>query len=140
MSRQGRVWLLFVIVAVGLALSWGQVGRNTQRAIEDRPVVLLRTEQPCRPRAAPCAAVAEDRALVLGPAGRGLAVKAVGWRIEDIARIEAVALADDGTEIPVALPVRDHEGWSVPMPPAAAALLRVRVEQAREATVADFPL
>ena len=61
MSRQGRYWIFFVIVAVGLALSWGQVGRKTRQALEIEPVLLLVTETPCTPMATPCAAVGRDR-------------------------------------------------------------------------------
>ena len=86
MTRLGRYWLFFVIVAVGLALSWGQVGRKAQRALDSSPVVYLHTETPCRPQLAPCAAVAGDRALVLGPAQNGLLVKQAGLRDDELRR------------------------------------------------------
>lgn len=140
MGRTARYWLAFAIVAVGLALSWGQVGRKTQRVLEQVPVVYLQTEQPCRPRRAPCAAFAEDRALVLGPGPHGLALKPAGWPLSDIARVETVELRADATESGTSVPVRDHDGWSIPSPQPDAAVLRVRVSESGDLTVADFPL
>lgn len=95
MSRQGSYWLFFVIVAVGLALSWGQVGRKTERVLKERSATYLVPEAVCAPRVHPCAEVAKDRALVLGPVENGLAVKYAGFEPSAIVRVEATYLSPD---------------------------------------------
>lgn len=140
MSRQASLWLFFVIVAVGLALSWGQIGRKTERAFDAEPVVLLVTETPCRPRSAPCAAVAGDRALVVGPDGAGLAFRQAGFDAARIVRVEVSALARDGSEISAMVAERIDGVWRLPEVGRGVAILRVRLVGNRETTVADFPL
>ena len=93
MSQLARYWIFFVIVAVGLVLSWGQVGVKTQRTLASLPPMnLLSTESPCRPSEAPCAATSMDRAVVLGPARQGLAVRQTGIDRGAIERAEAALL------------------------------------------------
>lgn len=75
MRRIDWIWIFFVIVAVGLVLSWGRTGQRLQ----NEPVVtgalsadrILEPESPCRPLEAPCAALGRDLALVLGPVAEG---------------------------------------------------------------------
>ena len=74
----GRYWIFFVIVAVGLVLSWGQVGRKTEHELRERPVDFLSVESGCDPMHAPCAAYAGERAMVLGPEQGGLLLKLAG--------------------------------------------------------------
>ncbi|MCG6965161.1 MAG: hypothetical protein LJE59_01470 [Chromatiaceae bacterium] len=140
MSRLGRYWLFFVIVAVGLALSWGQVGRKTDRVLRDEPVVYLVNEPDCRPLLAPCAALAGDRALVLGPAARGLAVRQTGFTADDIVSAEAIFLSLSGQEIARRPLHMDAAVWESGDIPKSAAMLRIRIRGARETSVADFPL
>jgi len=140
MSRLGRYWIFFVIVAVGLALSWGQVGRKTQRLLESEPVVFLVTERPCRPSVEPCAAVAGDRAVVLGPAQVGLRVKQTGISTADIVDVEAVFLALDGENTGFRSLTRRADAWSVSDVPALSQMLRIRIISNHDVTVAEFPL
>jgi hypothetical protein len=137
---QAKYWIFFVIVAVGLALSWGQIGRKAERALTSAPVVFLTTEQPCRPREAPCAALASDRALVLGPVAPGLGIRQTGLAVPAVSRVEAIALSADGSQIDSYLPALGDEVWRLPELPAEVAVLRVRVSADDEVTVADFPL
>lgn len=140
MSRTGRYWVFFVIVAVGLALSWSQVGRKTHRVLQDQQIVYLHTEPDCRPGAAPCAATAADRALVVGPAARGLLARRTGFDAMSLQGAEVAMLATDGSELaryPLPLNVAD---WILADIPPAARMLRFRVDAGREATVAEFPL
>lgn len=140
MSRLGSYWLLFVIVAVGLALSWGQVGRKTERVLQAEPVVYLVSERPCRPTVAPCAAMASDRALILGPVAQGLALKQTGLQRADLVSAEVLFLDVGDKEIGSrALPL-DAQGWLVGDVPAAARALRVRLTGRQEVTLAEFPL
>ena len=140
MSRLGRYWLFFVIVAVGLALSWGQVGRNTQRLFDERPVVYLSTEAGCDPRLAPCAATTGDRALVLGPAGSGLRIKQAGLRETAVTRAVVVFLDGAGGEIEQEALVRGSDDWRIPRLPARARVVRLQFVTGDEMTVADFPI
>jgi len=140
MSRLGRYWIFFVIVAVGLALSWGQVGRKTQRALETEPVVFLLTERPCEPGSAPCAAVADDRAVVLGPGPNGLRVKQTGVPIADIVEVEAGFVGAAGELTGSRILMRHADAWLVSDVPASSRVLRIRIIGSRDVTVAEFPL
>lgn len=140
MSRLGRYWIFFVIVAVGLALSWGQVGRKAQRVLESDPVVFLLTEPGCRPNLEPCAAMAGDRAVVLGPVQTGLQVKQTGISPADIADVQAAFLAADGEPVGARILTRQGDAWSVPDLPASVRILRIRVTSNHDVTVAEFPL
>ena len=140
MSRLGSYWLLFVIVAVGLALSWGQVGRKTERALQADPVVYLISETPCRPRSAPCAAAAGDRALVLGPAAQGLALKQTGLQPGDLLGAEVVFLDAAGSEVGRLSLRLDGQTWLLKAIPGEARAVRVRLTGRAEVSVAEFPL
>jgi hypothetical protein len=140
MSRLGRYWIFFVIVAVGLALSWGQVGRKTKRALETDPVVFLTTERPCKPYLAPCAAVADDRAVVLGPSPGGLRVKQTGVPIADIVEVEAGFLGAAGELTGSRILTRQAGAWLVSDVPAPSRVLRIRIIGSRDVTVAEFPM
>ena len=140
MSRLGRYWLIFVIVAVGLALSWGQVGRKTQRVLRDDPVIYLQTEKDCRPSSTPCAAVGQDRAVVLGPGEGGLLARTTGFDTGLIVDVEVIMLGLDGTALERRTLAPDAPAWSVGDLPAGTRLLRYRISANRETTVAEFPL
>jgi hypothetical protein len=140
MSRLGRYWIFFVIVAVGLALSWGQLGRKAQRVLEEQPVIYLATEPDCRARLVPCAAIAEDRALVLGPDNGGLRVRHTGLVLNAIVRTEVVFLAFDGRELEVRILPADPGSWRVGDIPEDARGLQVRVVGNNETTAAEFAL
>ena len=140
MSRVGRYWLFFVIVAVGLALSWGQVGRKTHRVLLDEPVVYLQTEKDCRPRTAPCAAVGRDRAVVLGPATAGLLARTTGLDETAITAVEVIMLGADGTTLESRVLVANVPAWRVADLPDGTRLLRYRISANKETTVAEFPL
>ncbi len=78
-----RVWIFFVIIAIGLALSWGRVGQNTREDMGEDDFLLLRTEPGCVLPRDTCAAYLSDVALVakaemLPDARIGLYFKAVG--------------------------------------------------------------
>ena len=140
MTRQASYWIFFVIVAVGLALSWGQIGRKTHRVFEAEPFVFLKTESSCRPRAMPCAAMAGDRAVLLGPVPGGLVVRQTGLDTAGITRVELIALSADGSELGSYLAALRGDTWLVPDVPSQTTVLRVRVVGNRDTSVADFPL
>jgi hypothetical protein len=141
MSRMGRYWLFFVIVAVGLALSWGQVGRKTQTVLEAQQVDYLSPEPNCFANQAPCAAVSEDHALVLGPAGQGFRLKQTGFEQQEIVSVEATAFSNGTEEESHMLAVGFlPNAWSIEMPVKAETVLRIRLATAERISVADFPL
>lgn len=139
-SRTGRYWIFFVIVATGLALSWTQVGRKAQHALSERAVVYLLIEDDCRPWQAPCAALADDRALVLGPAVSGLLLKATGIEHTAVIAVHAQLLAADGVELSTQQLVERAGGWQIPLPPHGAERLRITLETGVETSAAEFPL
>ncbi len=140
MSRQGRYWIFFVIVAVGLALSWAQVGRKARQALESEPVLLLVTEVPCTPMASPCAAIGRDRALVLGPDEQGLRIRLTGIPVSEIIRVEALFVGSDGRTSGPGNMLPDDGAWVVSEVPSESGMLRIRVVRSRDVTVAEFPL
>lgn len=140
MQGYARYWIFFVIVAVGLALSWGQVGRKTREVMAEQDVIYLQTETPCRPRHQPCAAVAADRALVLGPDGEGLRVRSAGFDAGQLLGLEYGFFGADAGDVISSGVGRSASDWHIAAPPAAATGLRVSVLSNGEKTVAEFPL
>lgn len=139
-TRIGRYWIFFVIVAVGLALSWGQVGNKTQRVLLEEPIMYLRAEADCRPRVEPCAALGSDRALVLGPADTGLIARKTGMDGNDVNGAEVIMLAADGTEVGRLTLLPGEADWRLADIPAATRAVRFRITGRGVTTVADFPL
>lgn len=139
-TRLGRYWLFFVIVAVGLALSWGQVGQKTHRVLQNAPVVYLQTERDCRPGVAPCTAIGGDRALVLGPAGRGLLARHTGFDASTLVAAEAISLDAEGRELARVNLLPAAREWPLADIPPNTHTLRYRIDANRETTVAEFPL
>lgn len=131
-------WLVFVIVAVGLALSWGQVGRKAERVMAETPVQMLQVESNCRPLRAPCAALGRDRALVLGPGSGGLVLRATGVT-QPVREIEALALSGDGDGTAL-VPLAKGDAWVLDRLPSEALALRVSLHLEDGITVAEFPL
>ena len=139
MSRLGKYWIFFIIVAVGLALSWGQVGRKAERVLGEDPVVYLAVEPGCAPARAPCAAIASDRALVLGPDTAGLLLRQTGFDADEIIRVEVQLLSPDGVVVSERQLDAKNGNWLIRDFGESDGLLRVRVVGNRDVTVADFP-
>jgi hypothetical protein len=131
-------WLIFVIVAVGLVLSWGQVGRKAARVMAETPVQMLQVEDGCRPAQAPCAALGLDRALVLGPGSGGLILRVTGVTAP-VRAIEVLALSARGDETAL-VPLAVGDAWVLDRLPPEPAMLRVSLELEDGVTVAEFPL
>jgi hypothetical protein len=131
-------WLIFVIVAVGLVLSWGMIGRKAERVMSETPVQMLRVEDGCRPVRAPCAALGLDRALVLGPGSGGLILRVTG--VTPPARaIEVLVQSARGDETAL-VPLAVGDAWVLDRLPPDVVMLRVSLHLEDGVTVAEFPL
>ena len=143
MNRTNRLWIFFVIVAVGLVLSWGQVGRVESQRVAPRDGVWLDTEVPCTPLEAPCAAYGGSLALVLGPDRPGrLRLKVVG---NDNPRIGGASVFTRGggrsDSLELAPDPAGPAQWTVDLPDISkAATAEFRVYLERPAVQAAFPL
>ncbi|MDJ0740320.1 MAG: hypothetical protein QNJ91_11415 [Gammaproteobacteria bacterium] len=140
MTRTGRYWLFFVIVAVGLALSWGQIGRKTERVLATQPVSYLQHEPGCDPWQAPCAAFGSDRAIVVGPGGDGLQVKTTGFTAGSVVAASGELLDADDRVVAEITFAPANPVWRLRVGDGEARRLRVRVRAVDQATVAEFPL
>lgn len=141
MLQGNRYLIFFVIVAVGLALSWGQIGRKTRDVLRDRNVEFLVLDGNCRPTVRPCAAYAAARALVLGPdAGGSFLLKAVG--INQGAAELSVKLLRNGVDVGAGQwRRRDDATWRIsPATEPGIQFMRVGLLAEGTAYVADFPV
>ena len=106
----------------------------------DDPVIYLQTEKDCRPNEAPCAALGQDRAVVLGPAKTGLLALTTGIDDAVIIQVEVIMLGAAGVALGRQTLAADAPAWHVGGLPAGTRLLRYRIKGSRETTVAEFPL
>lgn len=141
-----RLWIFFVIVAVGLALSWGKVGQNTEKEVSKDPFELLRVEPACDLRAEGCAAYGSELALVakaaaLSDDSLGMYFRLVGLDMAGISGFE-VALHRDGVSPQPLAVLRRQQDWQVVLtgPLSPPADLRVRFETAAGRYAAEYPL
>jgi hypothetical protein len=143
MNRSNRLWIFFVIVAVGLVLSWGQVGREESPRVATRDGAWLDTEVPCTPLEAPCAAYGSSVALVLGPERPGtLRLEAVG---DDNPRLGGASVFTRGggrsDSLELGLDPAGPAQWTLDLPDISkAATAEFRVYLERPAVQAAFPL
>lgn len=139
MQGLARYWIFFVIVAVGLVLSWGQVGRKTVQVLAEEEVRYLVAERPCRPRAAPCAASGSDVALVLGPDRSGFRLRSLGLPATAVDALRVEYIDDDGRVLETVSPGTAPPDWLL-ADVAGATAVRITVHMADRRLVADFPL
>jgi hypothetical protein len=140
LSRLGRYWLFFVIVAVGLVLSWGQVGRKTHQVLTEAPTTLLTTEANCRPGLAPCAAMGNSRAMVLGPAGNGLRVVTKGFDPASLLAARATWFDRANDVVGQSTLSTDATEWRIRSLPGDARRMRIEIDSNDGTVVAEFPL
>ena len=115
MGPWSRIWIFFVIVATGLVLSWGQVGKKTQQKLSLDPSEFLLTESDCHPLTTPCAATGQSAGIVLGPGADG------GLELESTshsAQIDEVTMIGSNGESPVQLRFERLTGsrWQIVLP------------------------
>ena len=139
MKRFNRYLMFYMILGIGLAIAWTQVGRRMQLA-PNVGMKVMSIDDRCEPETAPCAAYAENFALVLGPNdGRG-GLLLVGERLPGEARLDVMQLDIHSTQLPAPL-VRSMAGsrWLVE-PRREPGRLRVNLSAGDTQWVAEFPL
>ena len=146
MGNWNRVWLLFVVVAVGLILSWSQVAKKL--ALEaDAPIDLV-PDRPCEPWHSPCAAVHPRVAVVVGPAAQAfsrLMIKAVAIddRPPTTLGLRFLPHGDGpplGSYQAISGGTRDGQAeWQIEQPEGAA-MLEIRFEHQARGYRATLPL
>lgn len=141
-----RLWIFFVIVAVGLALSWGKVGQKTEQRISQDQFVLLRVESGCRLPVDSCAAYGSELALVAKAAwlaDKRLAVyfRLVGPEMAMVNQFEAELHVEGRMSQPQAV-LRRQEDWQVILsgPAPLGSGLRIRFETSSGRYAAEYPL
>ena len=140
MRGYGRYWIFFVIVAVGLTLSWGQVGRKTQRVLEGQRVVVLTPEADCSPLLRPCAATAADRAIVVGPVEGGLRVSQLGFDGEEVNDIDMTFRDAGGLVVGNAGLAAGEGPWVLTQVPESAVSIRLAVADNQGVSIAEMGL
>lgn len=138
MGNWNRLWIFFVIVAVGLVLSWGQIGQKAGQLSIDR---LLDTETPCRPQVVPCAAYGADVALVLGPGSETDLLLKTAARPPP--RALSAALLVGGHSLPQSVPIEKVSTgvWRLTLTTSnMTAGTQLRIELAEPLVSAVFPL
>ena len=152
MRRNDWIWIFFVIIAVGLVLSWGRTGQRLQTETAEVLDVdrMLDPESPCNPRHTPCAAFGRDLALVLGPVAGSTELLALRLVTDESAQtLESLRVdwQDQGTGFVPGQSlstrrVQDAE-WLVALPvdgASTAPSLWVRLEYVGLSYAARFPL
>lgn len=137
MGKANRYLLFYAILAVGLAFSWTQVGKRMQVKPE-LAISLLETEQDCRPRVHPCAAIGSELALVLGPSRGGF--KLVGQNLPEgvQAGVEQIDAAGQLLQAPTLL--RSAEDRWLIRDVAGQGRLRINLTLELQQWTAEFPL
>lgn len=126
-----RLWIFFVIVAIGLALSWGKVGQKTEQNLSQDRFELLRGEPNCRLPRDSCAAYGSDKALVAKAAWLSderleLYFKLVGLEMTAVDRLEARMHVDTQLSEQLAV-LRRQDDWQAVYSGRVPANGRVRV-------------
>lgn len=133
--------MFYAILAVGLAISWAQVGKRAQLK-PNANLHIMSIEEDCQPYRAPCGAYASEFGLVLGPdsgrANSGLRMQGVSLpdSIEfDVSQLDGGALE---MEKPLFMRLSDN-AWRVqPLPREGR--LRINVLHQGKQWMAEFPL
>lgn len=150
MQRWNRYLIFYVIVAVGLVLSWGQIGRKYAQLGPDGGVRLLRVEDDCTLERGSCAAYRENLGMVadLRRAVEGsllLRLRFVNPQALPLLGVKA-GIHSSGSREPISLTElfpNGDDSWQGRLPPfgqAGAYLLRVESILGGERSSTDFPL
>lgn len=142
MKVSNRYLVFYVLLALGLALSWNQVGRRAQ-LIPGAKLHVMSVDGECRPLQAPCAAYAQQFALVLGPDGlaaEGRRLRLLGEQLPADHGLRVQQFDHSVTELdaPRVVPRQPGSWWIEPVLPTGR--LRVSLLVGDEQWVAEYPL
>lgn len=139
MQRFNRYLVFFLILGVGLTIAWTQVGRRLQLA-PNTGLHLMSVDEGCRPQTSPCAAYAEQFALILGPGSKDGDFLLMGEKLPDDASLDAIQLDVHSRKLPAPLfQAVSGDAWLV-QPAAKPGRLRIRLRSGGRQWVAEFPL
>ena len=139
MKRFNRYLLFYLILGIGLAIAWTQVGRRMQLA-PNTGLRIMSLDDRCVPQEAPCAAYANNFALVLGPSKGGKDLLLIGDKLPADTRLDLVQLDTHSLELPSPLLRAMPNGHWLVEPAAAPGRLRVNLSSGGEQWIAEFPL
>lgn len=128
MKAFNRYLIFFIIVAVGLVFSWGQVGKRTGQAMDNLQAELLTPEAGCQPSNAPCAAFGKQQALVLGPHQNGFMLKYQST--SDVsAEVQAEYISKENAVTPEAVLITHlaKNSWLIAKPSGNYPAIRLRI-------------
>lgn len=137
MKISSRYLIFYVLLALGLALSWNQVGRRAQ-LIPGAKLHVMSVDGDCRPLESPCAAYAQQFALVLGPDGARLRLLGEKLPPGHELRIQQFDHSVTELESPHFAPEAPQAWWVEPVLPTGR--LRVSLLVGDEQWVAEYPL
>lgn len=144
--RWDRIWIFFVIIAIGLALSWGRVAQNTREDMDGDDFLLFRTEPNCVLPRDTCAAYLSDMALVakaamLADERLGLYFKLVGVEASGVDEFTVQLIREPEPPLTLAV-LRRPDDWQAIYAgkKIARAQVRVSFEHASIKYVADYSL
>ena len=137
MIRRNNYWIFFAILAVGLALSWAQVGKRAQLS-KNAKLSVMSLDEDCHPWRTPCAAYATNFALVLGVDSRG-GLRLLGEQLPDSIELKLMHFKG-AVELPVPDSRRiDARQWLI-VPSKKIGRLRVNLQLDDRQWIAEFPL
>lgn len=139
MIRFNRYLVFYVILAVGLAVAWTQVGRRAQLS-PSADLHIMDVEADCRVKVRPCAAYAGQFALVLGPSPSGQGLLLVGESLSSDAQVQVQQLDKHLRDLPPpAVQSAGEDRWVVNSSEQPGRL-RVTLSSGDDQWVAEFPL
>lgn len=140
MSRFNRYLLIYLILGIGLAIAWTQVGRRPQLA-PNTGLRVMSIDEHCQPRLEPCAAYAQAFALIAGPDPEGDGLLLVGEKLPADVHLDLVRLDPHSRPVPTAPLLRALPGnrWRVGAMEGPGRL-RVNISSAGQQWIAEFPL
>ncbi len=139
MKRFNRYLLFYLILGIGLAIAWTQVGRHARLA-PNTGMRVMSVDERCNPQQAPCAAYAHAFALVLGPNPDGPGLLLKGEKLPADARLDLLQLDVHALELPRPLlkPLPGRR-WLI-SPTHQSGRLRINLSSGKSQWIAEFPL
>lgn len=139
MKRFNRYLMFYLILGIGLAIAWTQVGRRMQLA-PNTGLRVMSIDEHCVPQESPCAAYAKAFALILGPSGGNGSLLLKGDKLPKDSRLDFVQLDIHSLELPAPLARAMPNGQWLLEPAKKPGRLRVNLSAGGEQWIAEYPL